>query len=95
MLRLSNVEDFRSTYQLSDIELTFLGVSEIFVNNNSSHTIEMESPDGEMYSLDFTSEHEVKMFIYLEWYQPRRSVPREIKFKFESFLLKDLGKTPD
>ena len=84
-----NVEDFRSLEEraegaryLSSLETIFEGVRDILVDNLACETIEMESPDGEMYSLDLVDTNQVKMFIYLHWYQPHRTVPRSIEFRF-------------
>ena len=91
LLRFEGVQDFRSKYQQSDFELTFFGVRQIYIDNLPALSLEMESPDADAYRLDI-SEHEVDMFIYLEWYEPRRTLPRSIKFTFDSVLLKYLGR---
>ena len=95
-LLLSGVEDFRmkGTVNLSTVEVTFEGIRDIEINGGTSVNIEMGSPEGEILSLKVVDK-EAQMCFYLDWFEPRRMLSREIQFKFDSVRLTVLGRTED
>lgn len=93
-IRLDNVEDFQTegVEYLSKVELCFSAVCDVYVNTLPADKIEMESPFGELYSLTIKN-NVATMTIFLQWTQPRRTLTKDISFRFDSMTFRVIERT--